>query len=137
MAESGEQLSWPRRTALVSPLLLAGCASTESNGTVGRQGRRSQSSSERSQEHQIPLRMTYGFGAAATVLVPIYIQDDGPYSFALSTGAPQTVIELQLVQAFNLPAAGDTPLTPSGPLAFQPRGLARVRQWRLDGIDLV
>lgn len=137
VAASKERFSWTRRAALISPLLLAACASTESGGTEGRQGRRPQSSSDRSREHRIPLQMTYGSGAAATALVPIYIQDDGPYSFALSTGAPQTAIELQLAQAFNLPAAGDTPLTPVGRFAFQPLGLSRVSRWRLDGIDLV
>lgn len=54
------------------------------------------------------VKILRGGGGTAMVLVPVTIDGEGPYDFALDTGAGITLIDTQLADDLQLPVAGDS-----------------------------
>ena len=55
-----------------------------------------------------PVKILRGGGGTAMVLVPITIDGQGPYNFALDTGAGITLIDTDLASNLQLPVTGDS-----------------------------
>jgi hypothetical protein len=61
---------------------------------------------QRQQERIVPLRIVEGPAGAVLAFVPVFIRDQGPFLFALDTGASQSVIDQEITQQLNLPIVG-------------------------------
>lgn len=86
-------------------------------------------------ELSVDLRIVEGGSGSVLALVPVWIGEDGPYLFALDTGASQTVIDRQLVDDLGL-EVGDL----TGPLigvtgATQARTV-KVDDWQLGEVGM-
>jgi predicted aspartyl protease len=57
-------------------------------------------------ELQVPLQVAQGPNGATLALVPIFIDGQGPFNFALDTGASNSLIDSSLAQQLGLPVVG-------------------------------
>ena len=86
-------------------------------------------------ERSVPLRIARNRSGGVLAFVPVYINQQGPYYFALDTGASHTVVDLKLADQLGLEDAG---------LAGSVQGVAgtaaartvRIQSWRLDQVEL-
>lgn len=83
-----------RLLVLASALLaLAGCQRLATPGTG-------------SEEPGVPLLVVEGRSGSTLALAPVFINGQGPFAFALDTGASHSVIDQELAEELKLPAAG-------------------------------
>ncbi len=68
-------------------------------------------------------------------LVPVYINGQGPFTFALDTGASHTLIDREIANQLNLKAVGE-PVETTGVSAEAEAIPVRVEKWRVGDIEL-
>jgi len=83
----------------------------------------------------VPLQVVKDTSGSVLALASITIQDQGPYTFVVDTGASRTVIDRPVVDSLQLEPA------PGVPIASDVSGeveatVVRVTQWRLGDVDL-
>lgn len=82
----------------------------------------------------VPLRVVQADGATLA-LVEVGLQGQGPFLFALDTGASSSVVDRQLGDRLGLPRSGRTRQV-TGVIGEQSVPLARVESWRLGDVEL-
>lgn len=82
----------------------------------------------------VPLRVLEAPGAALA-LVPVTISGQGPYLFALDTGASSTVLDTTIADELGLPRTGEQREV-SGVIGQQRVEMVQVEQWRLGDVEL-
>jgi hypothetical protein len=87
-------------------------------------------------EINVPLQIVEGPEGQVLAFVPVFIEDEGPFGFALDTGASRSLIDGAVVEQLNLEIIG-----PAGPAVgvtgMAEADLVQVDQWRLgDAVDL-
>ncbi|MHB1132729.1 MAG: retropepsin-like aspartic protease, partial [Chloroflexota bacterium] len=83
----------------------------------------------------IPLDVQTGFDGSVLVLVPVYIDGQGPYEFALDTGASRSLVDEDLADELNLRTVGRAqPVL--GVFGAGEARLVAVDDWRLGEVDL-
>jgi hypothetical protein len=88
-----------------------------------------------SDEGTVPMRVVRAPGGSVLPLVPVTIQDRGPYDFVLDTGASLSVIGKELaeqVELRDLPAVSRS-VGVAGPVEAR---IARVERWSAAGLAL-
>lgn len=86
-------------------------------------------------ELSVRLQIVEGMGGSVLALVPVTIDGEGPYLFALDTGASNTVLDRQLVDELQLPVGGVTgPLT--GVTGTTQARTVKVSKWQIGDVDL-
>lgn len=87
------------------------------------------------QVQEVPLQVVEGPQGAVLALVPVLIQGQGPFAFALDTGASQSIIDTQIAQQLNLPVVG-TAGQVTGVTGAEQANLVRVGQWNAGDVTL-
>jgi hypothetical protein len=82
----------------------------------------------------VPLRVLEG-PDATLAFVPVSIAGQGPYLFALDTGASSTVLDSSIADELGLERTGEQREV-SGVIGQQRVEMARVEQWQLGDIEL-
>ena len=83
----------------------------------------------------IPLQVQTSFDGSVLALVPVYIDGNGPYNFALDTGASRSLIDQRLAEELNLPTVGRAqPVL--GVFGGGEAALVAVRDWQVGEVDL-
>jgi hypothetical protein len=105
----------------VAALAIAGCTSTAldrspSPGTVH-------------------ARVVGGAGGARLLVVPVYLSGQGPYDFALDTGAARSIVDSRVVSQLHLPTTG-TEQAITGVSGTSEAVRVHVTSWRVDGVAL-
>jgi predicted aspartyl protease len=85
--------------------------------------------------YQIHMMVVKGRHGETMALVPVYINGQGPFAFALDTGASRTVIDRQIAEELRLPAIGE-PVEVTGVGGSATAQPVRVENWRIDKIDV-
>jgi hypothetical protein len=86
-------------------------------------------------EHSVSLLVLEGPGGSTLALAPVYINDLGPFAFALDTGASHSVIDEQLAEELGLPVVGP-PIEMTGVAATAQALQVRVGKWRVGEVEL-
>ncbi len=86
-------------------------------------------------EQTVPLQVVQGPGGSVLALVPVYINDQGPYYFALDTGASTSAIDSVLVDQLGLQVVG-RPQQVTGITGSVVTRLVRVDTWRVGNVPL-
>lgn len=87
------------------------------------------------QERVVPLQVVEGPRGAVLALVPVFVAGQGPFAFALDTGASQSLVDQALAQDLSLPVIGRTrELT--GVAGAIEADVIRVDEWRAGDVDL-
>ena len=84
---------------------------------------------------EIPLQVITGSGGAVSVLVPVSINGQGPFRFALDTGADVSLVDQSLAEQLGLPIAGK-PEAIGGVSGVAEANLVKVAQWDAGGVKL-
>jgi hypothetical protein len=87
------------------------------------------------QEQSAPLLVLEGPGGSTLALAPVFINGEGPFAFALDTGASQSVIDQGLAEELNLPTDGPT-VEVSGVAATAEAEQVRVHGWAVGDVQL-
>jgi hypothetical protein len=82
----------------------------------------------------VPLRVLQA-GDSTIAFVPVTIGGQGPFLFALDTGASKTVVDVQVADQIGLARTGEQREV-SGVVGQQNAPLARVEQWQLGDFAL-
>jgi hypothetical protein len=86
-------------------------------------------------ELSVPLQVVQGMGGSVLALVPVTINGEGPFLFALDTGASQTLIDSGLVEELDLPLGGQTgPLT--GVTGTTQGRTVRLEDWQMGEVTM-
>jgi hypothetical protein len=85
--------------------------------------------------NEVPLTIVSGPGGAVLALVPVYINGQGPFGFALDTGASMTVVDSSVVKQLNLPVVGSAGEA-TGVGGMVTAQLVRVDSWRVGNVNL-
>jgi predicted aspartyl protease len=110
-------------TAALLLLLLAGCC-RESRLAPLPEG-----------QQAVRLYVLEGSGGTALALVPVYINGEGPFAFALDTGASHTLVDLDVARKLNLPKAG-RPTQITGVTGFSEAIPVRIEHWHIGDVEL-
>jgi Aspartyl protease len=86
-------------------------------------------------QQAVRLYVLEGSGGTALALVPVYINDEGPFAFALDTGASHTLVDLEVARKLNLQRAG-RPTQITGVTCFSDAIPVRVERWRVGDVEL-
>ncbi len=86
--------------------------------------------------HSVPLKVLQSPQGATIALVPVYIGDQGPFPFALDTGATQSTIDRELVNTLQLSVVGNAPGDVQGVACSTPAQLVKVDQWAIGDVTL-
>jgi Aspartyl protease len=86
-------------------------------------------------QQAVRLYVLEGSGGTALALVPVYINDEGPFAFALDTGASHSLVDLEVARKLNLPKAG-RPTQITGVTGFSEAIPVRVERWRVGDVEL-
>jgi hypothetical protein len=86
-------------------------------------------------ELAVRLLVLHGSDGTALALVPVWINGQGPFRFALDTGASHTLIDRGLAQRLGLPIEQGT-VKVSGIAAVSEATPVRVEQWRVGDVAL-
>lgn len=123
---------WPRGSMYALLILLLIFAPAACSGVpIERQFNTSVSTGT----HTVPLQILEGFGGSTTALLPVYIEGQGPFLFALDTGASQSLVDLDVVRQLNLPILGEAaPAAGVGGLVSAQ--LIRINEWRTGDVEL-
>jgi hypothetical protein len=84
---------------------------------------------------RVPLEIVEGPGGSTLAFVPVFIGDEGPFPFALDTGASNSVIDADLADELGLEDAGE----PQDVRGVTGEGEAQpvlIDDWRVGDIDL-
>jgi predicted aspartyl protease len=83
----------------------------------------------------VPLQVVKDPSGSVLALASITIQDQGPYTFVVDTGASRTVVDRPVVDSLHLEPEPGTPIASdvSGEVEAT---VVRVTQWRLGDVDL-
>ncbi len=113
--------------ACLTALLLNGCVERidDDSGDAGRSP---------AATREVPLRVVEG-GGRTLAFVPVSIDGEGPYMFALDTGASTSVVDDDIADRLDLPRTGESRLV-SGILGTGRVPVAEVDQWRLGDVRL-
>ncbi len=84
---------------------------------------------------QVPLRVVQAPNGATLALVPVYLHDHGPYTFALDTGASQSLIDEPIVKKLKLKVSGKTEEATAVACSAQLE-LVEVKRWRIGSVEL-
>lgn len=84
----------------------------------------------------IPAKILAGPNHARMVVVPVYIENQGPYLFALDTGAAKSVVDSAIAQQLGLPNQGSVPGGVSGITSTAPATQVRVSHWHVASMAL-
>jgi predicted aspartyl protease len=74
-------------------------------------------------------------GKQVLALVPVTIDGKGPYTFALDTGASQSLVDTQVANELGVPKTGNRPKI-AGISSVQKLATVRVKQWKVGDIAL-
>lgn len=85
--------------------------------------------------NEVPLTIVAGPGGTVLALVPVYINGQGPFGFALDTGASLSVADSSVVQQLNLPVVGSAGEA-TGVGGMVEMRLVRVDNWRVGNVNL-
>ncbi len=86
-------------------------------------------------EQTVPLLIVQGPDGSNLALAAVYIDGQGPFSFALDTGASHSVIDQALAEQLGLPVAG--PAVELSGVAATAEGIpVRLRSWRVGDVEL-
>lgn len=119
---------------MLALLLLAGTVACDS-GPLAR-GQRSPVGTEAEGETQtVPIRVQQIPGGGVLAFVNVTIQGQGPYEFALDTGASNSVLDRGIADQLGLSAQG-TADTVAGVQATGSAALTRVDDWQLGDVPL-
>jgi hypothetical protein len=91
--------SWRLALLAIALLAAAGCR----RGAVEQAGA---PPSQAGDGQTVSLLVLQGPGGSTLALVPVFIDGQGPFAFALDTGASHSVIDKDLAEQLGLPAAG-------------------------------
>jgi len=88
-------------------------------------------------DHTVQLTVSNGAIGQVLAFAPVYINGDGPYQFAIDTGASKSVVDQSLATELDLPSAGIS----GGMLSPQNGGATsvstvQVQNWRVGDITL-
>jgi len=83
----------------------------------------------------IPLQIIEGKNHAVVAIVPVYIKDQGPFTFALDTGASQSLVDGPLAEQLDLPVVGK-PEEVSGIIGSEKADLIGIDNWRAGNVSL-
>jgi len=86
-------------------------------------------------EVTVPVHVVQGRSGAVMALVPVYIDSQGPYLFALDTGASVTAIDSALVDQLKLPVVGRGAQI-TGVTGSETVRLVRLANWRAGDVPL-
>lgn len=87
------------------------------------------------QELVVPLQVIQGPRGSVLALVPVYIRDQGPFAFALDTGASQSLVDREIVDSLGLPVIGETREI-TGVAGVTSAELIRLEEWRVAEVPL-
>lgn len=106
-----------RMSSTLLGLALAGCARGTQEG------------------ERVPLQVVEGPQAATLALVPVFINGQGPFAFALDTGASTSLVDRGLVNQLQLQVA-EAARAVTGVACETTPGQIQVDQWRVGEIEL-
>lgn len=86
------------------------------------------------EEGSVPLQIAEGERGAVLPLVPVYIQDQGPFVFVLDTGASSSSIHQDLMDQLMLEEVDEVEVV--GVTGREDVVLARVEQWSAGDVQL-
>jgi hypothetical protein len=86
-------------------------------------------------DHIVPLVVIDGPQTGVLAFVPVYINDEGPFDFALDTGASRSVIDADVVEQLGLRTSGSAgpAITVTG---VSEARLVRIDNWRVGDVDI-
>ncbi len=85
-------------------------------------------------ESTVPLQIIRDPSGSVLAMVAVTIQDEGPFTFVLDTGASRTVIDRQLADRLQLEAVPATPVG-TGISGAVELTIVRVSRWRLGDVE--
>jgi hypothetical protein len=132
---SGQRPSWRRLmllAALATVLSLSGCVIT--SGLPANPSTGDPSAACGAGGQLVPLRVVQA-GESTLPLVEVSVQGQGPFLFALDTGASSSVVDLDVATRIGLPRSGTT-RDVTGVIGEQTVPLAEVASWRLGDVEL-
>jgi Aspartyl protease len=80
-------------------------------------------------------RVVTGPGGSRLLVVPVFFSSQGPFDFALDTGAARTVIDSRVASQLHLPTTGVEQAV-TGVSGTSEAVRVRVSGWRVDGVAL-
>lgn len=86
-------------------------------------------------EMVVRLQVVQGPGGSVLALVPVTVAGQGPFPFALDTGASQSVVDLDVKDRTNLPEVGRTREV-TGILGTGEAIVVQVDDWQADDVTL-
>jgi hypothetical protein len=86
-------------------------------------------------ERAVRLMILQGADGTTLALVPVYLNGEGPFAFALDTGASHSVVDSDLAEKLKLPVAGHTVKT-TGVAAITRATPVLVENWRVGEVEL-
>jgi predicted aspartyl protease len=84
---------------------------------------------------EVPLLVLDGPGGARLAFVPVSIDGQGPFAFALDTGASQSVIDKELADQLGLPKVGQA-VELTGVAATTEAEETRIGSWRAGDVQM-
>lgn len=84
---------------------------------------------------EVTLNVIEGAGGAILAFVPVTINGQGPYSFALDTGASGSVIDESIADELNLEQVGETRGV-TGVTGATEASSVQIEEWNIEGVDL-
>ena len=89
-----------------------------------------------SSKHELTVKMNVvKDGKQVIALVPVTIDGKGPYTFALDTGASQSLVDAQVATKLGVPKTGNHPKI-AGISSVEKLATVRVRHWKVGEIEL-
>jgi predicted aspartyl protease len=142
-----EERSWsarvPARRGVMAVLLavvlafgLAGCIEIEAAlAPVETPTPTNEVANDTGGELRVPLQVVEGQGGSVLAFVPITIDGQGPYRFALDTGASRSLVDQNIAEQLDLPVvARNQPVTGVGGAAQA--DVVEIEDWRLGDVQL-
>ncbi len=83
----------------------------------------------------VPLTVALGPGGTVLAFVPVTINGQGPYAFALDTGASQSIVDKSIAQQLGLPTVGSAGQV-TGVTGAERADLVAVAMWSVGDVSL-
>ncbi|MCC6175301.1 MAG: clan AA aspartic protease [Chloroflexi bacterium] len=138
MGEVSRSSRWPVLVLLLASLAMAltGCIGVH----VGRDGVSVQplgqsGTGAATGQQQVPLLIVQGPEGATLALVPVFINEQGPFAFALDTGASRSVVDSHLIGQLGLKIEGPAGEA-TGIAGSTPANNVEVSTWRMGDVKL-